>query len=255
METILYLAPVLFLFVAGLFSMLGMGGSQVYIPILFWLGMDFKTEAIPLGMLLNLISSVSASFTYGRKKMIQWKVALPFGAMMIIFASIGSLFSTGLSAERLIIIFSIFTIIAALLMLSGWKPKSGAEGIPMSNRKKIIVGLIVGGLLGFIAGLIGRGGGSFIVPILYMMGIGPKLAIATSAFIVTCSGTSALITRLLMGVEINILFWVLCSLSILIGSQIGSHLMAKKIKSKNIKIVFGVVLLSLSIILLVQTLL
>jgi uncharacterized membrane protein YfcA len=49
--------------------MLGMGGSQLYIPILFWLGMDFKTQAIPLGLLLNIVNSSSALITYGRKKL------------------------------------------------------------------------------------------------------------------------------------------------------------------------------------------
>jgi hypothetical protein len=45
-----YLAPPLFFAIAFVFSMLGMGGSQLYISILFWMGMDFKTEAVPLGM-------------------------------------------------------------------------------------------------------------------------------------------------------------------------------------------------------------
>ena len=66
MNTI-YLAPIIFFFIAFVFSMLGMGGSQLYIPILFWLGMDFKTQAIPLGMLLNVVNSSSAAFTYEEK--------------------------------------------------------------------------------------------------------------------------------------------------------------------------------------------
>ena len=39
----LYLAPPIFFAIAFVFSMLGMGGSQLYIPILMWMGMDFKT--------------------------------------------------------------------------------------------------------------------------------------------------------------------------------------------------------------------
>ncbi|MCD6400546.1 MAG: sulfite exporter TauE/SafE family protein [Anaerolineales bacterium] len=53
---------------ALVFSVLGMGGSQLYIPLLYWLGMDFKTEAIPLGMLLNLVNSGSAAVIYRRRK-------------------------------------------------------------------------------------------------------------------------------------------------------------------------------------------
>ncbi len=75
----IYLAPPIFFVIAFVFSMLCMGGSQLYIPVLFWLGMDFKAQAIPLGMLLNVVNSSSAAYTYGRKKLIQWKIALPFG--------------------------------------------------------------------------------------------------------------------------------------------------------------------------------
>ena len=70
---LIFIAPILFFFIAFVFSMLGMGGSQLYIPILFWLGMDFKTQAIPLGLLLNIVNSSSALITYGRKKLVECK--------------------------------------------------------------------------------------------------------------------------------------------------------------------------------------
>ncbi|MFN2153111.1 MAG: TSUP family transporter, partial [Anaerolineales bacterium] len=75
---IFYLTPPIFFVIAFVFSMLGMGGSQLYIPILYWMGLDFKTEAVPLGMLLNVVNSSSAAFTYWRKKLIVWNVAIPF---------------------------------------------------------------------------------------------------------------------------------------------------------------------------------
>ncbi len=81
-----YVIPPLFFVIATVFSMLGMGGSQLYTPILYWLGMDFKSEAIPLGLLLNLINSASAAVVYARKKLIDWRVAIPFGVTMILFA-------------------------------------------------------------------------------------------------------------------------------------------------------------------------
>jgi uncharacterized membrane protein YfcA len=73
---IIYLAAPIFFVIAFVFSMLGMGGSQLYIPILFWLGMDFKTEAIPLGMLLNVVNSSSAAITYSRKRLVGWRFLL-----------------------------------------------------------------------------------------------------------------------------------------------------------------------------------
>ena len=119
----LLLTPILFFFIAFVFSMLGMGGSQLYIPILFWLGMDFKTQAIPLGMLLNVVNSASAASTYGKEKLIDWKVAIPFGLAMILFAPIGTYVNISLPTKPIILIFALFTATAAVLMLSGWKPK------------------------------------------------------------------------------------------------------------------------------------
>jgi len=87
----IYVAPLLFFGIAFVFSMLGMGGSQLYIPILFWLGMDFKTQAIPLGMLLNVVNSSSAAVTYGRSRLVEWRTALPFGILMVVAAPLGTL--------------------------------------------------------------------------------------------------------------------------------------------------------------------
>jgi len=115
--------------------MLGMGGSQLYIPILFWLGMDFKTQAIPLGLLLNIVNSSSALITYGRKKLVEWRVAIPFGLAMVLFAPLGAWLNISLSTKPIILIFSIFTAAAAIMMLIGWKPKSFEFTLLVGNQK------------------------------------------------------------------------------------------------------------------------
>ena len=103
--------------------MLGMGGSQLYIPLLFWAGMNFKTQAIPLGMLLNVVNSSSAAVTYGKKKLVDWKTAVPFRFTMILLAPVGTWFNVKLPTKPVILVFALFTTAAASLMLSGWKPK------------------------------------------------------------------------------------------------------------------------------------
>ncbi|HEB73716.1 MAG TPA: sulfite exporter TauE/SafE family protein, partial [Candidatus Desulfofervidus auxilii] len=188
----LYLAPPVFFFIAFVFSMLGMGGSQLYIPILFWLGMDFKTQAIPLGMLLNVVNSSSAAITYGRKKLIDWRFAIPFGLSMILLAPVGTWVNISLPTKPVILIFALFTASAATLMLSGWRPKKGN----LTSSQKITMSIVAGGILGFFAGLIGRGGGSFVVPLLYIAGLEAKLAAATSAMVVTFSGLSSFVSHI-----------------------------------------------------------
>jgi len=49
---------ILVLFLLGfLFSMLGLGGAMLYIPVFHWFGFDFKSVAIPTG-LLRIVGSV-----------------------------------------------------------------------------------------------------------------------------------------------------------------------------------------------------
>ncbi len=247
---LLYLAPLLFFFIALVFSMLGMGGSQLYIPILFWLGMDFKTQAIPLGMLLNVVNSSSAAVTYGRRHAIDWKTAIPFGLTMVLFAPIGTLLNIKLPTKPVILIFAMFTALAAILMLSGWRPEKGA----LSPKERTILGVFGGGVLGFFAGLIGRGGGSFVVPLLYIVGLEAKTAAATSAFVVTCSGTSSFLSHTLTAAQPNWVIWISSMLSVLAGSQLGSHFMIVRLSPKHIKAIFGAVLLGVASILILQVL-
>ncbi len=247
---LIFITPVLFFVISFLFSMLGMGGSQLYIPILYWMGMDFKTQAIPLGMLLNVVNSSSASITYGLKKMIDFKVAIPFGIAMVLLAPLGAWLNVNLPTRPMIFIFATFTAIAAILMLSGWKPKKGK----MNPKERTVLGISGGSILGFFAGLLGRGGGSFVVPLLYIAGLEAKAAAATSAFVVTFSGLSSFVSHIVTAAQPRWSIWLLCVVAVLLGSQLGSRVMATKLKSKNIKTVFGTVLLLVAAILVVQNL-
>jgi uncharacterized membrane protein YfcA len=239
---IFYLIPPLFFAIAFVFSMLGMGGSQLYIPILYWMGLDFKTEAVPLGMLLNVVNSSSAAFTYARKKLIVWPVAIPFAVTIIAFAPLGVWLNVQLPVKPLLVFFALFTAAAAVLMLSGWRPKRG----DLSPKGRVALGLTAGSGLGTVAGLIGRGGGSFIVPLLYIAGLEARNAAATSAFIVTCSGTSSFISHLATAARPQWGIWIATVVAVLLGSQLGSRLMAGRMKSRALKQVFAVVLLGVA---------
>jgi uncharacterized membrane protein YfcA len=243
-----YLRVPLFFIIAFVFSILGMGGSQLYIPILFWTGMDFKTEAIPLGMLLNLVNSSSAAITYARRGIVAWRVAVPFAVAITVFAPLGAWLNVQLPVKLLQTFFALFTASAAVLMLTGWKPRRSE----MSAGGQLALGLTAGSGLGLVAGLIGRGGGSFIVPLLYLTGLEAKVAAATSAPIVTCSGLSSFISHLATAARPQWPVWIACVLAVLLGSQIGSRLMAGRMKSRAVKIVFGWTLLGVASLIIIK---
>jgi len=245
----IYLAPVAFFGVSLVFSMLGTGGAVLYTPILYWLGMDFATQAVPLGMLLNVVTSSSAAFTYTRAKLIDWRVAGLFGGTMMIFAPVGAFATVELSTSVVIGAFALFTAGAAILMISGWQPRQDSG---FSSHERVGIGLGGGSILGFFAGLVGRGGGSFVMPLLYTIGIDAKTAAATTTVVVTAVGVSSVLSHLAIGTDPQVVIWVLSALGVLAGSQVGSRLMAKELDSDRVKQIFGVVLFGVAGILLYQ---
>lgn len=241
---LVYLAPLIFLFLSFVFSMLGMGGGQIYIPILYWLGMDFKYQAIPLGLLLNFSVQISAFSTYVRNKLVDFNIALPFALSMIIFTPLGAILNFNLSSEPIIILFSLFTFFAGILAISNYKPKGKIQ----SKKGKLITGFGIGGILGFLVGLIGRGGGSFIVPSLLIMGLEPKICVGTSSFIATFSSLTGFISHIFKS-NLELKITILTVVSVIAGSQTGSRFMVKRVKSKLLKRMFGFVLILISVLL------
>ena len=106
--------------------------------------------------------------------------------------------------------------------------------------------------MGLVAGLIGRGGGSFIVPLLYIAGLEAKAAAATSAFVVTCSGVSSFIAHLATAARPNWVIWAYGVVAVFLGSELGSRIMAKKLKPKGVRMIFGIVLWGVALFLLVN---
>jgi len=245
---VIWLAPFLFFGFSFVFSMLGMGGGQLYIPFLFWMGLDFKTEAIPLGIVLSLVSSLSATFIYGRKRMIDWHIAIPFGLAMVVGAPLGTWVNVIISTKSVIVFFSVLTILGALVMLSGWTPKKKV----MTPAGKLILGIFGGVGLGFDAGLIGRGGGAMVVPLLVLFGVGAKTAAATSMFVVICSTSSSLISHLVAGAHPIWGLWGACALAVVLGSNLGARFMSGKMRPKGVRLAFGIVLMIVAVILLVK---
>lgn len=244
-----YFTPVLFFVIAFVFSMLGRGGATLYVPILFWLGMDLKTEAIPLGMLLNVANTAVPALTFGLKKMINWEIAIPFGLAMIAFAPLGAWLNINLPTKPIILILALFTAISIVPLIRNWHFKH-----ELSPKRSIKVGVFSGSILGFFAGLIGRGGGSFVVPLLYVIGLDMKIAAATSAFVVTCSGISSLLSHMTLQAQPQWLIWVPCVIAVLAGSQLGSRLMITKLKPSYLKWIFVTISLGVAATLIVKDL-
>lgn len=140
---------------AFVFSMLGLGGAMLYIPVFHGFGYDFKSVAIPTGLLLNGITAHSASIYYLRAKMVDVRGSIPLIISSFIGALVGAYFTRMIPTQTLIVLFAISMLIAGgrMLMVSGQPDK---ETMMAPNIRVALMG-IGGFLIGFIAGHLAEG--------------------------------------------------------------------------------------------------
>lgn len=226
---------------AFIFSMLGLGGAMVYNPLMVWFGYDFKSVVVPTGLLLNGLTAVSAAWTYYRKGMIDFSVALPLVITSALGAPAGAYFTQFISTNVLLGLFAAAVVFAGGRMLLVSKA-ADPETMRGTARQRALWGAGLGFGIGFIAGMLGIGGGFLIVPLLMAMGYPTKIAAATSAFTVVFSSFTGFLGHLAVG-HFDWAFMLTLSVAVVIGSQIGARVMATQMKPRQIKQMFGVVLL------------
>lgn len=232
------------LVLAFIFSMLGLGGAMLYIPVFHWFGFDFKSVAIPTGLLLNGITAVSASVFYLRAKMVDIRGSVPLVITSFIGAPVGAYFTHIVPTETLILLFALAMIVAGgRMLITSNRPDKEKMMAPGS---RILLMSIGGFFIGFIAGLLGVGGGFLFVPMMLIMGYPTKQAAATSSFVVIFSSFSGFAGHVAEG-HFNWPLMISTSLAVIISAQIGAYIMKDKMKAKWIKQMFAVILLGVAV--------
>ena len=231
---------VMVFFIAVIFSMLGLGGGTVYVPLFYWLGIDMFI-AIPTALLLNAVTSSSAAITYLRKRMVDLHTAAPFIIASTIGAPIGAYFTRFTPVETILWAFSVVLVITGVRMIFSKAGDEGSKIADHNEKKRALVGVVLGFIIGIAIGLLGIGGGVFIVPVLIALGFRMKRASATSGFIVIFSSVSGFLGHL-GTVHLDMELIIYTAIAAFFGAQVGSHLMYSKMRSRTIKQMFGVVL-------------
>ena len=226
--------------ISVLFSMLGLGGAIIYTPLFFWLGVPLLA-AIPMALLLNMITTASASISYLRQELVDKRIAYPMILTSTVGAITGSYLAYRVETRLIIILLSVILLIAALRILLfnniGFIVKKG-------KNTKIMVGGTCAFIIGIISSLVGIGGGTFIVPLLLILGLETKNAVATSAFIITFTSLSGFAGHLGFGTQtLDIKILLNAGIAAFVGAQVGSKIIFKRVSSRVISNLFALVLL------------
>lgn len=236
MLSLVIAAIIVFCFTAIL-TVAGVGAAFGVIPFLFWLGFPLK-EAMATALLLNCLSMSFASWTFIRNKLVVFRIAIPIIIIASVFSPVGAYCTQFVTRNILLWLFAGFLVFAGSSMLF-YKPQ--IQAMVRSRKQELLIGLGVGVLAGYLGGLLGVGGGNFIVPALIWSGLDSRNAAATSSFIVIFSSLAAFSGHAALG-NVNLPLLSTTALASIIGGMAGAWLLSFKLESSQVKTVVGIVL-------------
>ncbi len=174
------------LILSGLMAMAGLGAAFLFVPLFYYLGVPLP-EATSTALLLNAVSLSMATVSYSRGRLIDWRVGLPVLVAAIILAPFGASFTARVDRHVLLALFAAFLVFAGTMMLF-YRAKAGKTAASAATTAGVGVG--VGGVAGFLGGLLGVGGGNIVLPGLTALGLETKMAAGTTALVVVFSSLS-----------------------------------------------------------------
>lgn len=244
--------------IATLMTMTGRGGGNFYVLALALSGIGMH-EAATSGQFILMVSSLAATILFSKQKNTDWKLVFLIGSMTLFSAFLGGLFSDVFQDKLLKIIFAVFITIASVLMLFPLKTKvepvgrflfrlkSGTESYAINLL--IIVPVVL--ITGFVSGMVGISGGSFLVPLMILVIRVPMhIAVGTSTTLVLVTATSGFLGHLSSG-HFDYKMVLPLAVAGLIGGLIGAKL-TPKFKPKNLKIVFAITSIIAAILMLIN---
>lgn len=224
--------------------MVGLGGGLIYAPLFILLDYGLA-DAVATSLFLNGVAAVSASLVYYRKKMVDFSISLPLIIASLAGAPLGAWITHLIPLQAFTLALALILLLAAARMAFG--SKGDPQGGDVATSTRILGGGLIGLVIGFVGGMLGIGGGVFVVPLLiYFLKVPTKTAAASSMFIVCFSSFAAFATHASLA-DLDWTFILIAALCSFAGGQIGSRLMAEKLKGRTIKLIFAVVLTGLSL--------
>ena len=238
------LLAILFLVTAVLYSSVGFGGGSTYLALLLIWGVPYSIFPI-IALSCNILVVSGNCFNYIRAGNLNFKLLLPYLIGSIPLAYIGGF----LPIEKKLFEILLFLVLinAGILLLFNFKSYDDKDE---SYRKvPIFISILIGGLLGFVSGIVGIGGGIFLSPILFLIRAGrPKHIVTTASLFILINSISGIIGQLTKNevlVEIQN-YWFLL-VAVLIGGQIGNFLNLKIFPTRILALVTAFLVLFVAI--------
>ncbi len=270
-EIIIILIILMFL-VSFLYSNLGLGGGMLYVPLMVLIATSLdRLEIIPISLFLSFMTQLPACYTHYKKEFVKFKLGLLLALATLPGVVIGVLIGIRTEDTVAYCAFAILLFITGFKMMYDIYKKRFDEDYPDHeySSSRLIAAFFVSIGTGVISAFFGVGGGIITVPVLiYILGIYPRRAIGTSAFMIIITSITGFICYSLLAHDIiqfsgdslrsvpqlDYTLPILLGIVVLVGAYLGSSWGLKSLKTKSIQIVFTVIIFIVGVQLLLRAL-
>lgn len=232
------LLPVLIFVAAVLYSSVGHAGASGYLAAMALMGVA-PDQMKPAALVMNILVASIGTIRFYRAGCFSWPLFLPFAVASIPFAFLGGALSLPAPIYKQVV--GVILLIAALRLLL--RPgDDNADNATVTKRVRLLPAGLWGAGIGFLSGTTGTGGGIFLTPLLLFMGWAEtrKSAGVSVAFILVNSiaGILGHLTSM-NALPGQIPYWATAAV---VGGVIGSDLGSKRLGSRVLQRLLGVVL-------------
>jgi uncharacterized membrane protein YfcA len=237
------------LLVGFVLGLLGGGGSVLTVPILIYALHVPVKQAIATSLCVVGLVAFIGFLSHLRQGTVRVRVALAFGPAAVVAAYVGAKIAKHVPPTVQLVMFAVVGLVGSVLMLRGTFRKAQVvetEHEFQPDRRTLILLGLEGLGVGLLTGLIGVGGGFLIVPALVLVAKQPmRLAIGTSLLVIAMNALSGFAGNIgTVPIDWYLILWFTSVAAI--GSIIGSVL-SSRVPQRNLKQVFGVLLIGVSL--------
>lgn len=245
LESLLIVA-ILVAIVAFFYSNLGLGGGQLYVPImvLFFGSVLEMRDIVPLSLTFAFVTMLTATFTHNKKKLVDFKLGMTLGGAGLLGVAMGVVFT--ISVEDSVVkagFAALLIVVATKMMCDLYTAKKDNLISPTSfSMKRKLAGMGVSILTGFLVGSFGIGGGVVSVPlIIYVFKCEPRRAIGTSALMGAILTPAAFVAYFLAsepGTTIHYDLALVLAPIVFLFAIVGSTWGLQKLKTRMVRTIF-----------------
>ncbi len=221
--------------VAFAYAMVGHGGASGYLALMALVGIQLAV-AQASALMINLVVSGIAFAQYARAGHFRWPLFWPFALASVPMAWLGKQIELDEMVYKRIL--AVCLLLAVVRLLGFFDASDKAE-----RQVPLAAALVIGAVLGFVAGLISIGGGILLSPILLLMRwADTKVTACTSALFILVNSAAGLVGThdLADVIDTRLFTWVAVALC---AGLVGAYIGARRLQQPRLRQALGMVLL------------